>query len=328
MSDFDKIPMLEPYSVVEVASALSETEDYNHSMLNIPAMWARTRGNGVRVAVLDTGAPSHVDIKVHGYANFTDDTTAADSNGHGTHVAGIIAATAGNGIGVRGIAPEARLYCGKVLGRDGAGSIDSISRGIRWAVDCVHADVVNMSLGCLAGQPVPRMLEEACEYARSKGVVIVAAAGNDAGAVNYPACFSTTIAVAAVDKNAESAKFSCRGPSVDFSAGGVDVFSTWLGNAYARLSGTSMACPVITGVAALVIADEVAKTGAKPSVDEVYERLRAISVDIGAPGRDDMTGHGMPVFGHDAPAGAKSGVTRSFFMRLVLKILNFFGISR
>ena len=294
MDDREKIPMLEPYTVKECVSALSETEDYNHRMLGIPEMWKTTRGKGVRVAVLDTGCPRHTDLKVSGSANFSDSPEVWDMNGHASHVCGIIAALV-NGIGVRGIAPECELYCGKVLGDDGSGSIDAIARGIRWAVDEAKADVINMSLGCPPSGALSLSLRQACQYAHERGVVLCCAAGNDAGSVNAPANLPTTIAVAAVDRDRKKAYFTCHGKEVDFAAGGVDVFSTWLNNQYAKLSGTSMATPVITGVVALVQAAAKAM-GKVMAPGEVYDRLVSIAVDVEQPGKDDFTGNGIPVF--------------------------------
>lgn len=295
LDEHTKIPMLEPYTVKKTVSALSETEDYNHKMLNIPEMWKRSRGAGVRVAVLDTGCPRHIDIKVAGFKDFSYSPTPYDEEaGHSTHVCGIIAALV-NGIGVKGIAPECELYCGKVLGDDGSGSIAAIANGIYWAVDEVKADVINMSLGCPpAGATVPA-LRNACSYALKKGVVLCCAAGNDAGAVNAPANLDSTIAVAAVDRNRKAAYFTCHGSEVDFAAGGVDVFSTWLNNQYAKLSGTSMATPVITGVVALVIGAAKAE-GVKLTPDQVYDKLVSIAVDVEAPGKDEFTGNGIPIF--------------------------------
>lgn len=298
MQDIDehaRIPMLEPFTVKKTVSALSETEDYNHRMLNVPEMWKRSRGAGVKVVVLDTGCPQHLDIKVAGFRDFSGSPTPYDvACGHSTHVCGIIAALA-NGIGVRGIAPDCELYCGKVLDDEGSGSIDSIAAGIRWAVDEVGADVINMSLGCPPAGAYSPSLRSACAYAEQKGVVVCCAAGNDAGAVNAPANLPTTIAVAAVDRDKEKAYFTCHGSEVDFAAGGVDVFSTWLGNQYAKLSGTSMATPVITGAVALIIGAARAE-GTRLTVDQVYQKLVGISVDVDKPGKDEYTGNGIPVF--------------------------------
>lgn len=295
MDDYEKIPMLEPYTVKMTVTALSETEDYNHRLLNVPEMWKRSKGAGVKVAVLDTGCPTHMDLKIAGSKNFSGSDSPYDLvAGHSTHVCGIIGALV-NGIGVRGIAPECELYCGKVLGDDGSGSIADIVQGIYWAVDDVHADVINMSLGCPPDGAGSFMLRKACRYAHDKGVVLCCAVGNDAGAVNCPANLPTTIAVAAVDRKREKAYFTCYGSEVDFAAGGVDVFSTWLDNKYAKLSGTSMATPVIAGAVALIIGAARA-AGEKLTPDDVYDRLVGIAEDVEAPGKDEWTGNGIPVF--------------------------------
>lgn len=323
MTDSERIPMLEPYTVKECVAALSETEDYNHRMLNIPEMWKTTKGKGVRVAILDTGCPQHIDLKIAGYRDFSGSADAFDHNGHNSHVAGIIGALV-NGIGVRGIAPECELYCGKVLGDDGSGSIDSIAAGIRWAVDEVHADVINMSLGCPPSGSLSLALRSACQYAHEHGVVLCCAAGNDAGKVNAPANLPTTIAVAAVDRNREKAYFTCHGKEVDFAAGGVDVFSTYLNNQYAKLSGTSMATPVITGVVALVQAAAKAQ-GKALTPDEVYDRLVSIAVDVDKPGKDEYTGNGIPVFTSQwEEPPAEEPKTGCWLVRLVRTILSWF----
>lgn len=242
-----------------------------------------------------------------------------------THCCGIIAALV-NGIGVRGISPEVDLYCGKVLGDDGSGSIDAIAKGIRWAVDEVHADVINMSLGCPPSGASSLALRSACQYAHEKGVVLCCAAGNDSGKVNAPANLPTTIAVAAVDRNKEKAYFTCHGSEVDFAAGGVDVFSTWLNNQYAKLSGTSMATPVITGVVALVQSAAKAE-GKSLTVDEVYNRLVSIAVDVEQPGKDDYTGNGIPVFTSQWEDPAKQEPTpkkECWLVRLLKAIASWF----
>jgi subtilisin len=332
-----KIPMLEPYTVKKVIGALSETEDYNHRMLGVPEMWKKTKGRGAKVVVLDTGCPRHVDLNVSGFRNFTDDESPYDEVcGHSTHVCGIIAALV-NGIGVRGIAPECELYCGKVLDDSGTGSLTSIADGIRWAVDVVHADVINMSLGCPPVNAYSPTLVAACRHAYKNGCVMCCAAGNDAGAVNAPANLPTTIAVAAVDKDREKAYFTCHGSEVDFAAGGVDVYSTYLNNQYAELSGTSMATPVITGVVALVVAEAKAK-GEKLTPEQVYQRLVSISVDVDQPGKDEYTGHGIPVFTSQAAVEpekksccsedsceSECGETNGFWAALARFIKSLFG---
>lgn len=292
-----KIPMIPPYVPDVRVSILAETEDYNHKLMNIPHMWKSTRGAGVKVVVLDTGLPKHVDLAPSGGKSFTGDGYLFDENGHNTHVAGIIAAIAHNGMGVRGIAPDCDDYHGAVLGADGSGSVNSIIAGIRWAVDEIGAGVINMSLGIPASASRIRSLEQACDYAVSQGVAVVAAAGNESGKVGQPAVFDSVIAVAAVDRNMRHANFSNVGGEVDFAAGGVNVFSTSLNNTYARMSGTSMSAPALSGVAALILSDALnGNSPRKLTPSELVDKLKKISYDVGSNGFDAMTGNGIPVF--------------------------------
>lgn len=291
----DQIHMLPPEEIILTVSILSEVYDYAHELMNIPHMWQSTMGEGVKVVVLDTGVAEHPDLKIAGEKDFTR-SGATDRQGHGTHVAGIIGAIAHNGMGVAGVAPECELWNGKVLGDNGGGSLRGIIDGIMWGVDEVKADVINMSLGIPAGYAEVREMARACDYAREKGVVIIAAAGNEAGSVGQPASYASTMAIAAVDSKKRQASFSNSGPEVDFASAGVDVYSTYLRRSYARLSGTSMAAPQIAGVVALIISDWVKGKGEKPSVDDVYTAMKKIAYDVGPDGFDELYGHGIPVF--------------------------------
>jgi subtilisin len=290
--------MLPPFRVRLLVNILSETKDYNHSLMNIPVMWKETMGEGVKVAILDTGLPSHPDLAPTGSKSFIPGYLA-DKNGHGTHVAGILAAIANNGMGVAGIAPKCQFWSGAVLGGDGSGTIQGIIDGIRWAVDEVGAKVINMSLGISAGAPRLAELENACNYAASNGVVVVCAAGNENAGVGQPACYDSVIAVAAVDANQKRASFSDFGPEVDFAAGGVDVFSTWLNNGYAKLSGTSMASPALAGVVTLILADEFKDNQKWLNKDEAYAKLKKIAYNVDGTTFDDYDGWGIPVFGNE-----------------------------
>ncbi|PNI09402.1 peptidase S8 [Arthrobacter sp. AFG7.2] len=229
--------------------------------------WEITKGNGIKVAVIDSGvAIDHEDIshKVVARANFSDtvidEPADYDRYGHGTHVAGIVAAEH-NSTGVAGVCPGCTILDAKVLDDGGAGSSSAVAAGVDWAV-AQGAKVINMSLG----QRVPsRTLEVAIKNAWSEGVVIVAAAGN-AGteAEIYPAAYSKVIAVAATDNKDAKAPFSSYGEWVDVAAPGVDIYSTFPHHefvagiqggrhkGYDLGSGTSMASPVVAGVAALV----------------------------------------------------------------------------
>ncbi|MFH2204062.1 MAG: S8 family peptidase [Elusimicrobiota bacterium] len=215
-----------------------------------PAVWETTRGKGVRVAIIDTGVDGqHPDLAanyVGGYNAVTPGEEQTDEHGHGTHVAGTIAAAA-NKKGVVGVAPEASIYGVKVLDGKGGGTIASIIGGLDWAVkNKMH--VVNMSLG----GPHSAAMHKAIKRAYAAGVTIVAAAGNDPNAeVSAPARYPETIAVSASTNKDELASFSTTGEEVDFIAPGHEILSDWPGSRMAELSGTSMASPHVAGLAAL-----------------------------------------------------------------------------
>lgn len=255
--------------------------NWGADLLKAPEVWAKGyTGQGVVVAVLDTGVDyNHDDLKGNIWTNsneIADNGNDDDGNGyvddfygwnfdsnnnntldvesHGTHVSGTIAGQ-NNGFGVTGIAYDAKIMPVKVLDDEGAGSYTSISKGIYYAVD--HgANVINLSLG---GSSTNDTMQTAIEYASSKGVVVVMAAGNDGGfQPGYPARYADKwgIAVGAVDKNNNMADFSNRAgmnPLTYVTAPGVDVYSTVPGNQYASYSGTSMASPHVAGVVALML---------------------------------------------------------------------------
>lgn len=290
------IPMIPPTRAKVTVSILAETEDYNHRIMNIPSMWKRTMGKGVKLVVLDTGLPKHSDLRPCGGKSFIEGYLE-DKNGHSMHCAGIIAAIANNGMGVKGIAPDVEDYYGAVLDADGSGTVDNIIKGIYWAVDEIGADIISMSLGITAGIPHIRALEQACQYAVDHGTAVFAAAGNEYGAVGQPACYDCVFAVAAVNSALQIADFSNKGKEVDYACGGVNVFSTFLNNTYAKLSGTSMATPACAAAAALILAD--ARQGPNPrklSPAELGAKLRKICFDLGPAGWDQATGNGLPLF--------------------------------
>lgn len=222
--------------------------------LNIPDCWVDTQGAGVRIAVLDTGCDlDHDDLKGNlllGKNFCKPNDPPEDKNGHGSHVAGTIAAR-NNGIGMVGIAPKAKILPVKVLGDDGAGSLRSVSEGIRWAAD-QKVDFITMSLGCPF---TDRKLKSAIDYASAKGVVCFCAAGNSGPDtdVMFPARYNNVIAIGAVDEFFNRTVFSCAGESLDFLAPGQDIISCVPNNQYASMSGTSMSNPFATGCAALLL---------------------------------------------------------------------------
>nr|ADK62564.1 alkaline protease [Bacillus sp. B001] len=206
-------------------------------------------GSGVSVAVLDTGIDPHSDLNVQGGVSFVPGESGADDgNGHGTHVAGTIAAL-DNDEGVLGVAPEVDLFAVKVLSASGSGSISSIAQGLEWAAEN-NIDVANLSLG----SPSPsQTLEQAVNDATDSGVLVVAAAGNSGtSSLGYPARYDNAMAVGATDQSDSLASFSQYGEGLDLVAPGVGVESTYPGGGYDSLSGTSMAAPHVAGAAALV----------------------------------------------------------------------------
>jgi len=295
MSKSDRYKMLPDFRVVSKVQILAETLDYNHEMMNIPHMWKETRGGGVKLVVLDTGLPKHIDLDPVDSKSMIPDYLE-DENGHATHVGGIIAAIAQNGMGVAGIAPGVDDYYGAVLDGEGGGSLDDVIRGIYWAVDEINADIINMSLGVPDYAPLIKEMEAACNHAVDQGCLVVAAAGNEASGVGQPAMYDSVVAVAAVGSDREHAYFSNTGPEVDFATGGVDVYSTYLGNSYAKLSGTSMASPALAAVAALIKAKH-RQQGTELTPAQLKEHIRKIAYDVGPGGFDEMYGHGIPIFG-------------------------------
>lgn len=249
--------------------------------------WNITTGGGIKVAVLDSGvANDNEDItpKVVARANFTRGETGDDNYGHGTHVAGIIAATADNIHGVAGTCPGCTILDGKVLNDSGVGSSSSLANGINWSVSN-GAKVINMSLGVRSS----RTLQAAVDNAWSKGVVLVAAAGNGGGQTKiYPGAYANVIAVAATDNNDVKATFSTYGASwVDIAAPGVNVYSTfpnhtfYLRTQYDRSfgydvgNGTSMSAPIVAGVAALAWSSHAGATASsvRANVESTADKI-------------------------------------------------------
>lgn len=269
----------------------AETVPSGIAQIKAPAAWDTTRGKGIKVAVLDTGIDAgHPDLAANvkvGVSFVAGESSTMDFNRHGTHCAGTIAAAL-NGQGVVGVAPAAYLYPVKVLAANGSGAWSNLISGLDWCIgNGIH--IASMSLGASSA---PTAVKTMCDLAWSRGVLLVAAAGNSAGPVEHPARYPSVIAVSAIDSANTLASFSCRGPEVELCAPGVSVLSTIPGGGYATLSGTSMACPHAAGVAALAWSTHrYAPAGLANNV--VIRRLLAWTADnLGIPGRDDQFGFG------------------------------------
>ena len=244
-------PIFQPKRYISNDPHLEEQWALQH--IHAPKLWQVTAGNSqILVAVLDTGIDQrHEDLrgKIIADVNFTSSQTTEDILGHGTHVAGIIAANRNNGLGIVGLAPESSLLNVKVANDKGQSDISEVAEGIIWAVDN-GASVINLSIALEEYSP---QLEDAVRYAWSHGAVIVAAAGNSGSKPPvYPAFFENCIAVAALRQDGTLAPLSNHGDWVDIAAPGFNIYSTLPGNGYGYKSGTSFATAYVSGLAALL----------------------------------------------------------------------------
>ncbi|WP_224362346.1 S8 family serine peptidase [Hyalangium versicolor] len=285
-------------------------KQWNLQMIDMPKAWDSSKGKGVVVAVLDTGIAyeDYDDFKqvpdlkgakfAKGYDFVNDDEHANDDHGHGTHVAGTIAQATNNGEGVAGVAFEATLMPVKVLNHFGAGTSADIVDAIRFAADN-GAKVINMSLG---GGGYSKAMADAVEYARKKGVTVVAAAGNAArNRVEYPAAYPGAVAVSAVGPDGTLAPYSSYGKDLDIAAPGGDkrkgeqngIIQNTIDprdvsrSVYASYQGTSMATPHVAAVAALLYA-----AGAS-GPDEVEKALFEGAKRVNGQAWSEQYGHGL-----------------------------------
>ena len=268
------------------------------------SVWSTTTGSGITVAVVDSGSGPHPDLTANllvgktyfGQLQNENGNDVDVEKGHGTHVAGIIAAALNNGIGGSGVAPNAKILPVQVLGEGGKGFASNVAKGVYFAVDN-GAKVINLSLGgdsensCAAeeGQERSPCLSGAIQYANSKGALVVAAAGNGGptSAPKWPAALDLTIAVTAVDSANRAASFNQRGDYIDIAAPGVSIVSSAKGD-YTLEQGTSMAAGFVAGAAALLFAAEPRATNT-----QVRDILLTTATDIGEPGRDLVFGTGL-----------------------------------
>jgi len=279
--------------------------DISQGGINVQPAWDMTTGTGAVVAIVDTGiSRAGEDLTstsfVSGYDFVNGDTDPTDDNGHGTHCAGTVAQSTNNGVGVCGVAFGASLMPVKVLDRRGSGWATDIADGIIWATD--HgANVISMSLGSSSASTT---IENAVAYAYNHGVTCVAASGNEGGDVSYPAAFDAyVIAVGATRYDTQVTDYSNHGSSLDVVAPGGDSNVDQNGDGYYDgvlqetfqrkswgyyfFTGTSMACPHVAGVAALLYSYGVT------SPDDIRTALQNTAVDLGDPGWDQYYGYGL-----------------------------------
>ncbi|ELS63147.1 minor extracellular protease epr [Bacillus inaquosorum KCTC 13429] len=262
-------------------------EQWNLEPIQVEQAWkAGLTGKDVKIAVIDSGISPHDDLSIAGGFSAVSYTSSyKDDNGHGTHVAGIIGAKH-NGYGIDGIAPEAQIYAVKALDQNGSGDLQGLLQGIDWSI-ANGMDIVNMSLGTTSDSQI---LHDAMDKAYEQGVLLVAASGNDGNGkpVNYPAAYSSVVAVSATNEKNQLASFSTTGDEVEFSAPGTNITSTYLNQFYATGSGTSQATPHAAAMFALLKQRDPAETNVQLRAD-----MQKNIVDLGTTGRDQQFGYGF-----------------------------------
>lgn len=291
-----------PFTIENVQDS-SISIPYGIDQCEAPKIWEQgEKGEGIVIAVLDTGIDmNHPDLKnnIIGGRNFTPEGSYkdyTDRNGHGTHVAGTIAAS-GN---ILGVAPEAKLLICKVLDRNGSGNYWSIIEGIRYATrwkgeNGERVRIISMSLGGSEDDP---KLENAILEAAAEGILVVVASGNEGDndessyEFSYPGNYNECITVAACNQKGELAPFSNNHKQVDIIAAGVNVLSTYPVGKYAKLSGTSMATPHVSGILALLIKLGETKFKRELTESELYGLLTKCCCSLGYEASTE--GHGLP----------------------------------
>ncbi|KIL50940.1 S8 family peptidase [Jeotgalibacillus campisalis] len=295
----DKIRLI-PFQVQEIHSVSQQSIPEGIKMIQAPDVWEEgAYGEGQIIAVIDTGCQTdHPDLagRIVGGCNFTTDfggdaENYSDNNGHGTHVAGTIAASMLEGEGIAGVAPKAGLLILKVLTGSGSGSYQGIVDAIHYAIDWRGPNdetvcAMSMSLGGPSDLPE---LYEAVKRAVDEGVAVVCAAGNegdnrpDTDEYAYPGAYAEVIQIGAINFNREIAPFSNTNDEIDLVAPGVNIHSTYLDGQYANLSGTSMATPHVSGALALIKNIAEKRYERQLSEAELYAQLVKRTVPLGFP---------------------------------------------
>ena len=262
--------------------SLGDNIPYNIEKTKAPSAWNLTKGNNVKVAILDTGVSQHLDLAIAGgYSVITEDYN--DNNGHGTAVSGVVSALLNNE-GLAGIAPEADIYAVKIM-EDSSGYLSDAIAGVEWAIEN-NMDIISMSFGM---ESYSQIFKEVIEEAYNNNILLIAATGNNGeNNILYPAAYSDVIAVGAINENNEKALFSNYGFELELVAPGVDINTTYLGEGYIVTSGTSFAAPHVAGVAALIKSYNQSLTNS-----QIRAKLRNDALDLGEQGKDDYYGFGL-----------------------------------
>jgi minor extracellular protease Epr len=281
------------FSQVNITYAEGQKIDWGNNKIGASKAWSSgLTGKGVKIAILDTGISPHSDLQIAGGVSFKSYTSSFyDDNGHGTHMGGIIGAE-NNGIGSVGIAPDALIYAVKVLNKEGEGEIETLIKGIEWSI-ANKMDIINLSLS-LDEQVDNATLRAVLDKAYNNGILIVGAAGNhgrsngSGDTVEYPARYSPVIAVSAIDSADRRLSNSATGSLIEVAAPGANIFSTYLNNGYANISGTSAASSYVSGNLALLKERYPGLTN-----QGIRAKLQHLTFDIGAAGKDTAFGYGL-----------------------------------
>ncbi len=244
------------------------------------------RGAGVKVAVIDSGIDNHDDLDTAGWVDFSDTVYGfkpTDNCGHGSAVAGVIYARV-SGFGIVGIASDADVYSVKVLDEDNRAMVSSVIQAIEWCIQN-DMDIINMSFGMNESSAA---LKYAIDRAEETGILMIAAAGNSGGALQYPAAYENVIGVGAVDESAQPAQFTCAGDGLDFTAPGVNVHTTTFLGAYYVSSGTSYSAAHVTGVATVLKGIDTSRSN-----EFIIELMRDSAYKPGFEEWDEQYGYGI-----------------------------------
>jgi len=245
---------LPKYTVEQTMQTFSEVYDWGLRDLNIPEIHKQSLGDGIKIAVIDSGKSEHYETINNTVAakNFSPSPHLVDKNGHSTACAGIIAAEKNNE-GIIGVAPKAKLYFAKAMDDAGRGDPAALVRSINWAIS-QEVDIMSISAGMFFDfKPLSKVIKKAYR----QNIIICAAVGNTASRqydVAFPARYPEVIGIAAYDQRHKTARFSSRGTNVSFALPGVDIYSSFLNNQFCKMSGTSFSCPLMAGVCALILA--------------------------------------------------------------------------
>lgn len=323
---------LPEFEVETVFSTMSEVIDWGLKQQHVPDTWKSTMGEGVTVYLLDTGCSDHIDLRENAICGggFVPNEDENDNlSGHSTHVAGTIAASKNN-MGVIGVAPKAKIVFLKCLGDSGNASAESVINALKYCIDIKDGkvdgmpapDIISMSLGCPDSIP---SIHYCIKELYKRDVPVVCAAGNQKSKVCYPAKYPETISVAAYDQNKNIADFNNFGPEIDFAAPGVGIYSTYLNNKYAKMTGSSMAAPFISGTIALMLSkhrkqeEETGQNDCK-TVKQIKEHLIKYSIDMGKEGKDNKFGYGIidvtGLIDHDKTISQNTKKEKGFFKKL------------